>query len=66
MKFKKVWQLGGEKKLDTLDDYIAAYGAENGKRIECMHGFSNWSLTWYEVDGLCFDTLKDAKAYVIG
>lgn len=66
MKFKKVYMLGGDKKLEGLDDYITAYVAENGKRIECMHGWTNWSFAWYEVDGKCFDTLKEAKAYVAG
>lgn len=51
--------------MENADDYIAAYIAENGKRIECMHGFTNWSDRWYEVDGNYFETLKDAKAYCI-
>ena len=62
MRFKKEWMLGGDSKNTELDDYIAAYIAENGTRIEVQHGFTNWSDRWYEVNGECFYTLKEAKA----
>lgn len=55
--------VGGNKKNALVDDYISEYVAENGRVIACKHGFTNWSERWYEVDSLCFDTLKEAKAY---
>ena len=66
MKYRKEWAIGGEKKDEVVDDYITAYIAENGMRIECKHGFSNWSDTWYIVNGYCFNTLKEAKQFIEG
>lgn len=63
MKFTKEWMLGGSTKNEELDDYISAYIADNGMRIECGYGFSNFSNRWYEVNGLYFSTLKEAKQY---
>ena len=65
MKFKKVWFFGRETKDTTIDDYITRYIADNGKVIECQYGFTNASSRWYEADGKSFDTLKEAKEYII-
>ena len=69
MKYKRVWFFGGDKRLEpdgyvpSEDDFVTAYIAENGKRIECRYGFYSISR-WYEVDGKQFYTLKEAKGYI--
>lgn len=64
MKFNKEWMLGGNKRNEEVDDYISAYISDTGVRIECQHGFTNWSDKWYEVNGQYFENLKEAKNYV--
>lgn len=65
MKFKRFYFFGGEKKDKTMDDWVEKYVAENGVEIKVLHGFSSWSYTWYETLGKTFETLKEAKQYVI-
>lgn len=62
MKFRKEYAYGGDKKADE-DDYVKAYIAENGKRIEAKWGPLSDSYKHYEVDGKWFERLKDAKEY---
>lgn len=64
IKFKKEYMLGGDNKHPELDDYVSKYIADDGTEIEVNHGFSNWSDTWYTVNGKHFDNLKDAKDYI--
>ena len=65
MKFKRFYFFGGEKKDKTTDDWVEKYVAENGVEIKVLHGFSSLSYTWYETLGKTFETLKEAKQYVI-
>ena len=65
VKFAKEWFFGGSKKDNSIDDYVDRYVASNGAIIECKYGFTSFSNRWYEVDGKHFDTLAEAKAYVI-
>ena len=64
MKFKRQYFFGGETR-DTErpeDDWVCAYIAENGKRIECEGGLLA-TIKYYTVDGETFSTLKEAKAF---
>ena len=58
MKYKKEYCYGGEKR-DGADDFVTAYIAENGKRIEVE--FVGNSRIGYAVDGKGYYKLKDAK-----
>ena len=66
MKFQRVWFFGGTNRDTTIDDYVIQYVAENGRVINVEYGFTNMSKRIYVVDGEWFDTLAEAKAYVIG
>jgi hypothetical protein len=61
--FKKIYFFGGDTKLDSdeLEDYVAAYEASNGKRIDVI--YSTYTTKYYEVDGKYFETLKEAKMF---
>ena len=64
MKFKRQYFFGGDTR-DTErpdDDWVCAYIAENGKRIECEGGLLA-TTKYYTVDGETFSTLKEAKAF---
>lgn len=69
MRYKRAWRFGGDKRAEAdgyicpEDDFVIAYIAENGKRIDCGHGFCSASR-WYEVDGETFYILKMAKEFV--
>lgn len=59
--FHRVYLVGGESGKADQTDYVVGYKASNGKYIE-IRGLVNNSLRWYVVDGVSFDTLKQAKS----
>lgn len=65
MKYKKEWFFGGDKKDEDapgVGDYVSAYVAENGERIEVC--YSTNSSKYYTTCGDVFYSLKDAKDYL--
>jgi hypothetical protein len=64
--FKRDWFFGGDHKDENgISDWICGYKASNGMLIEVQTGFNCNSRKWYLVNGKSFDTLKEAKEYVI-
>ena len=62
--FKRQWFFGGDKKDEIgISDWVCGYKASNGKYIEV--GLTATNYKWYEVEGESFDTLKEAKEYII-
>lgn len=62
MKFKRIWCFGNENGRYSEDDFVIAYVAENGTRIDVEFVFGNNSLRSYRVNGKAYTHLKDAKA----
>lgn len=64
MKYKKQYFLGGDArdKETPDDDWVCAYIAENGKRIEVGYGLLS-TFKYYTVDGQSFTYLKEAKQF---
>lgn len=63
MKYKKEYCFGHDHR-DGEDDFVTAYIAENGTRIEAeFYSLSN-NRMGYRVNGRGFNKLKEAKAYV--
>lgn len=64
MKYRKEWFFGKDRPANDgyVTDYISAYIAENGRRIEVM--YTSNAQKYYEVDGNWFDTLREAREYI--
>ena len=63
--FKRHYFFGGDKK-DGFSDYIDYYVASTGQKIEIVqHGFYSNSAYVYTVNEMIFNTLKEAKEYII-
>lgn len=62
--FKRDWFFGGNHK-DGISDWICGYKASNGMYIEVQMGFNCNGEKWYSVNEKSFDTLKEAKEYVV-
>lgn len=62
MKYTKVYMFGGTDGKDDPTDYLIGYECENGKYINKRTSAFD-AQTWYEVDNILFDTLKEAKEY---
>ena len=61
IKFRRVYLIGGESGKADPTDYVVGYMESNGKYIEIKELVDN-SFRWYVVDGVSFDTLKQAKS----
>ena len=65
MKFNRIYCFGRENGKVNKDDFVVAYVAENGKRIDVEFLFGNESYRYYRVDGKGYDKLAQAKAACI-
>ena len=65
MKYTKEWFFGGAQKDENAPgtgDYVTAYIAENGKRIDV--NYTTNTSKYYTTCGDMFTTLKEAKEYL--